>query len=1000
MSLTPHDFVTRWENSALREQQAAQSHFTELCQLVHHPTPTQADPKGEFFTFEEQVAKASGGKGRADVWLKGHFAWEYKGKHKDLDDAYTQLLAYKGDLENPPLLVVCDFLEYRIYPQWPNLSGRPFIFQNRDLLEPKALNYIDWLLRSPQKFYEERQRELKEREKLTLDLASRFAELADVMRRFGDAHAWQPMQIARFLTKITFALFVEDIGLLPSMRVQEAEQSIFRFMLESALRDNRKFTQFMQELFRAMDGDALANPFMPPIPYFNGGLFAESAPGAGDGAEVLDITAIPNAIDLLRRASEADWRDVNPTVFGTLFEGALDRAKRAQLGVHYTSEADVRLVIEPVLMAPLNRLWDETRAEAEPLLQSYLSATTPRAKETARASLLALYGRMIERLANTRVLDPACGSGNFLYVSLRALKDLEGKVRQFFEPLGLPFRDVVTPRQLYGIEKDPFAARLAQIVVWIGYLQWRYEHEGDLYVEAGAGGGPAHPRELSVPILRDKDRPDEPERILNDDAILRYDAAGQPYEPDWPEAEVIVGNPPFLGTYRLRSELGDKYLDDMWAVYDEHIPDSTDLVCYWFEKARAHIEKGKAKRAGLLATNSIRGGVNRHVLDRIKQTGNIFMAWSDREWAQEGVAVRVSMIGFDDDRDRTRTLDGRAVFAINSDLTEGIDLTFAKQLPENADLCLRCDEKHGPFDIPEDLAFKMLSATNVSGKPNSDIVRPYFNASDVVGRARGIWIIDFAQMELVKAEEYELPMEYVRTHVKPIRDKNNRPSRRERWWQHGEVIPGMRQAVAPLRRFIATPRHSKYRLFVWFDAKILPDSALAAVAREDDYFFGVLHSYAHEAWSLRLGTWLGKGNDPRYTPTTTFETFPFPWAPGTEYTDGASYRAISAAAAALHAERDAWLNPADGRGLKERTLTALYNAVEEYREVQRKGEAWMAGEKAARQFAPRLAALHEQLDRAVLGAYGWADLAGRLRTPDGDEEMLRRLLALNLQRAT
>src|SRR5258706_7248058 len=184
MTITPAVFVEQWSKSSLREQQGAQSHFSELCELVGHKTPTEMDPDGTFFTFEEQVTKATGGKGRADVWYKGHFAWEYKGKHRDLDAAYAQLLAYKGDLDNPALLVVCDFLEYRIYPQWPNTSGLPFKFSNAELVRPDTLRYITWLLENPTKFLEQRQSELEQREKITIELADQFAHLASLMRQY------------------------------------------------------------------------------------------------------------------------------------------------------------------------------------------------------------------------------------------------------------------------------------------------------------------------------------------------------------------------------------------------------------------------------------------------------------------------------------------------------------------------------------------------------------------------------------------------------------------------------------------------------------------------------------------------------------------------------------------------------------------------------------------------------------------------------------------------
>lgn len=995
--ITPKEFVERWAQSSLREQQGAQSHFNELCELVGHKTPAQADPAGTFFTFEEQVEKATGGKGRADVWYNGHFAWEYKGKHKDLDAAYAQLLAYRGALGNPPLLVVCDFLEYRIYPQWPNMSGQPFVFRNEDLLNRDAQNYIRWLLEDPERFMELRQADLRARERLTQRLAEKFAHLADLMRDYRDEQGqpvWEPMQIARFLTRLVFALFAEDIDLLP----RPFKQPVFRFLVTGAEEMPHDFKPVLEDLFKAMDGQRKSFILMP-VPYFNGGLFAESSPGAGDGTEALDLTLIPGGLDLLGEVSEADWRKVDPTIFGTLFEGALDKSKRAQLGAHFTSEEDIRLIVEPVLMDPLNRAWAETLAEAEPLMQTFLKAETPRSQQKARQQLITLHDAMMQRLENTRVLDPACGSGNFLYVSLRAMKDLEAKVRKFFEPLGLPFRDVVTPRQLYGIEKDTFAAKLAHVVAWIGYLQWRYEDEGVLH--PNYPHRIPHPRALPNPVLQDKNHPDEPDRVINEDSILRYDASGQPYEPDWPEVDVIVSNPPFLGGKRMRSEMDDSYVDALFALYEGRVPAEADLVCYWYEKARAHIEQGKARRAGMLATNSIRGGANRVVLDRIKQTGNIFMAWSDRPWVLEGAAVRISVVAFDDGSQKNYLLDGAPVNHINADLQNTIDATQARRLDENLNMTFMGVTPGGPFDISDEEARRMLNAPlNPNGRPNADVVQPYFNAKDLAQHSRSAWTINFTGLSEVEAAQYELPFAYVRDYVRPARLESKQPEREKaQWWIYTRARPELLSAIAPLTRYIATPMVSKHRLFVWLSKEVVPANLINVVARDDDYFFGVLHSKLHERWSIRLGSFLGKGNDPRYTPTTTFETFPFPWPPGREDTAHPAYAAIAAAAKQLHEEREAWLNPTsdllEGPGkeqlLRQLTLTNLYNALVEYRAGGPRNGKTLTPAQA---FAPRLHELHSALDRAVCEAYGWPHTI-----LEDEEDMLRRLLALNLERA-
>jgi type II restriction/modification system DNA methylase subunit YeeA len=311
-----------------------------------------------------------------------------------------------------------------------------------------------------------------------------------------------------------------------------------------------------------------------------------------------------------------------------------------------------------------------------------------------------------------RVLDPACGSGNFLYVSLKELLDLEKEVSTYAGSIGLtPFFPEVGPDQLYGIETSPYAHELAQVAVWIGYLQWM--------VENGFGT-------RQEPILGPMTN------IREMDAILTRDDDGTLREPDWPEADVIVGNPPFLGGSKVRGELGDEYVTELWKLYEGRVPGRADLVCYWFERAREQMEVGKAKRVGLLATNSIRGGSNRRVLEHIKYSGDIFFAESDRPWILNGAAVRVSMVGFDAGWESKKTLDGAPVAMITTALTGDLDLSEARALSENLLLCFRSDEKGGPFDIDLALAHEMLAApANPNGRPNSDVVRPYVNGMDV-----------------------------------------------------------------------------------------------------------------------------------------------------------------------------------------------------------------------------------------------------------------------------
>ena len=486
---------------------------------------------------------------------------------------------------------------------------------------------------------------------------------------------------------------------------------------------------------------------------------------------------------------------------------------------------------------------------------------------------------------------------------------------------------------------------------------------------------------------------------------------------DWPPVDVIVGNPPFLGGKKILGELGEEYTNRLRKHFKGRLPAFTDLVAFWFEKAREQIELGGAKRAGLLATNSLGMGTNLTVLKRIKETGDIFMAWSDRDWILDGAAVRVAMIGFDNGREQNRSLDGTAVRIINADLTSQADLTVADKLSSNQGLSFIGIQKSGKFDISNSRAREMIAAENESGYSNAKVIFPWINGVDIVQRTRDMYIIAFpSDMLKHEAAKFTLPFQHVVENVEPKRTAKH--FRNYPFWIHWNTRPGLRTAIESLDRFIATPLVSKHRVFAWYEKPTLPSNLVVTIARDDDYFFGVLHSKLHEVWSLRMGTSLE--DRPRYTPTTTFETFPFPWSPGAEDKSCAAHAAISAAARQLHEERDAWLNPnppdegcrgdlssrpppaplsqagnlppvATGgpRGVKDRTLTNLYNALNVFR-----GRDSMKTKPAASDFAPRLDALHRALDEAVCDAYGWDHAV-----LDDEEEILRRLLALNLERA-
>jgi type II restriction/modification system DNA methylase subunit YeeA len=934
MPLSLAEFVTRWKASTLTERAAAQSHFIDLCEVLHQPHPAAADPTGDAFTFEKHVSTAHGGKGFADVWKRGCFGWEYKGKHKDLKAAYLQLNDYREDLENPPLLVVCDQNLFEVHTNFTGTRPHTYRFTLDDLLTnaPSAQCALPPLDVLKDAFTEPEQlRPERASARVTEAAATEFAKLATSLEQRGT----EPQDVAHFLMRLLFCLFADSIGLLPD--------HLFREMIDRNRAKPAVFTRMLRQLFAAMATPG--NIFgAHEIHHFNGGLFGDDT--------VFELTSAD--MGTLRAAAALDWSNVEPAIFGTLFERSLDPGKRSQLGAHYTSKQDILLIVEPVVIEPLQARWQAVKAEAL-ALEEAAEKQKGAAYNKLRAQMQDKLYAWLAELSQVRILDPACGSGNFLYLALRRMLDLWREVYLFNAEHGLPtlLPHQVHPSQLYGLETNVYAHELASVVVWIGYLQWLNDN------------GIGWPTE---PILRKLDN------IQHRDAILTHDAEGKPIEPSWPDAEFIIGNPPFLGGNRIRQELGDHYVDQVFEVYDSRVPRFADLVCYWFEKAHGLVETGKCKRAGLLATQGIRGGANRAVLERILESGGIFMAWSDRDWILNGATVHVSIVGFDDGSQTERTLDGRPVLQIHSNLTSEADTTSALPLPENAGICFQGPSPKGSFDIDHETARRMLAAPlNVNGRPNSDVVRPVASGVDLVRGSRNVWTIDFGtDRTMDEAEQYEMPFEHVRVKVYPERRENNRESYRERWWIYAEARPGMRKAIAPLARYIATPRVSKHRVFVWQTPLVLCNDQIIVTARDDDYFFGMLHSHSHELWARAQGTQLREAESGfRYTPTSTFETFPFPWPPGHEPKDSPLVEAIAEAARELVAKRDAWLNPPDASAdeLKRRTLTNLYNAR----------PSW-------------LAEAHRKLDAAVLAAYGWPDTLT-------DAELLERLLTLNHQRS-
>jgi len=1003
--MTPEQFIQKWQQSALKERSASQSHFNDLCALLGEQNPTAADHQGEWFCFERGAKKTGGGDGWADVWKRGHFGWEYKGPGKDLNKAYQQLQRYAVALEHPPLLVVSDCRDIIIHTNFTNAVYETHTILLEEIGESENLKKLRWLFTDP-----ERLRPGQTRDAVTEKVAKAFAGVAQRLRDDG----YHPHKVAHFVNRLLFCMFAEDIELLPD--------KLFTRILEACEHTPERFAPMVSELFAKMNKGGYFGA--DEIAWFNGGLFDDdqTLPMDSDGVKQTLI------------AARMDWSSIEPSIFGTMFERGLDPAKRSQLGAHYTDAAKIMQIIEPVVLRPLNAEWEESKLAIAAAVEKSAISKNKATRTKAMKKAQSLLGAYLDRLRAVRVLDPACGSGNFLYLALMNLKDLEHRVLLEAEVMGLGMQmPELGPEVVKGIEINPYAAELARVTVWIGQIQWMINH-----------GFSANRRPILQPLnnienrdalievlepQRHEDTKENQEQIEitsypggftfskplsragNTGACSPNASIGEPNAPldsrihgndgvfkeaEWPEAEFIVGNPPFLGGSKMRRELGADYVSAIRSLYEGRVPGGADLVTYWFAKAGESVREEKTRRFGFVSTNSIRGGANRKVLDSVIEAVPVFNAWSDEPWVIDGAAVRVSMIAFGRESGMPR-LDGIQVPIINSDLSgQMFDLSQAKSLDANQLMSFQGSQKIGAFDISGELAREFIQTpSNPNGKHNSDVVKPSWNGLDVTRRPRDIWIVDFGcEMKEGDAALYEAPFEYVAEHVKPVREKNNRQGYRRYWWRHGEPRVAMRASISGLPRYIVTPHVAKHRLFYWLPASVLPDKMLIVIASDDDATFGILHSRMHELWALRMGTSLE--DRPRYTPTTCFETFPFP--PGFSFVSsclcGEPFDSIAAVAKRLDELRNNWLNPPEWvdripevvpgypdrivakpgheADLKKRTLTNLYNAC----------PAWLDH-------------IHKELDAAVAAAYGWDDYTADMP----DEEILARLFRLNQERS-
>ncbi len=1031
-------YIQRWGGGISHggnERANLQMFVTELCTLLDLPQP---DPAGSqrsenAYVFERSVTElfADGGKTTRslDLYRRGCFILEGKDTGKQagsdgwdaaIDKARKQAENYAralpADEGRPPFVIVADVgKSFALYSEFSRSGGNYVAFPDarshkiplEKLRDPDTRELLRKVWLEPLSLDPTRYAG-----KVTCAIADRLATLAKSLEDSG--HGAE--QVAGFLMRCLFTMFAEDVGLLPDRG--------FTALLEARKNNPATFHRQLESLWRTMNSGGFSESLDAEILKFNGGLFAN--------ATAIELST--EQIELLIAAAKADWRYVEPAIFGTLLERALNPRERHKLGAHYTPRAYVERLVLPTIIEPLRAEWAEVQAAA-------LTYRQQRKTKEAVAEIRKFH----HQLCQTRVLDPACGSGNFLYVTLEHMKRLEGEVLEVlgslvksgsFELEGL----TVDPHQFLGMEINPRAAKIAEMVLWIGYLQWHFRTYGKV-----------NPPE---PVLRDFHNIEHRDALIAYDAVeLVTDESGKPLtrwdgltkkispitgeeipdesaqveqyryinprKAEWPQADYIVGNPPFVGNKRMRSAMGDGYVDAVRGTWPE-VPDSADFVMYWWHIAAEAVRAGQAKRFGFITTNSIKQTFNRRVLQAQLEAKNplsLAFAIPDHPWvdAADGAAVRIAMTvgavettagclvtvvretSSEQENDAVETFISQAQGEIAADLSVGAKVSQARPLQALAGVCFQGVKLVGDgFRLSREERDALLEQ-GASG----DVIREYWTGSDLTKVRQPEWVVDFYGLEQAEAAaQHPLLYQRLLTEVKPFRDQVKRKGHRERWWLFGEARPGMRAALSGLRQFIATSEVAKHRLFMCLDAEIaLADGSLMAVALDDAFFFGLLSSRIHALWAFAAGGTLE--DRARYTKNLCFETFPFPDAMPEQQ---AKIRSLAEQLDA-HRKRQQAQYP-------ELTLTGMYNVLEKLRA----DEELNAKEKIvhAQGLVSLLRELHDELDRAVFAAYGWDNLAEQLvglpgaTTPladkpeeqaEAENELLRRLVELNAQRA-
>ncbi|MBN8442747.1 MAG: class I SAM-dependent DNA methyltransferase [Thauera sp.] len=1023
-------FIARWQGAGGSERANYQLFLTELCELLRLPRPDPAgdDTRDNGYVFERRVVMrqpdGSSNNGFIDLYRRGAFVLEAKQTGRALDSsgwdkamlrAHNQADQYARALPaeegRPPFILVTDVgRNIELYAEFsrsgatytPFPDPRSHRIRLEDLRDAEVRDRLRRVWLEPMALDPARRSA-----RVTREIADQLARLAKSLEAAGHA----PQKVAGFLMRALFTMFAEDVGLLPARAFTE--------LLKDLENDLRSFAPMLESLWQTMNTGGFSPALRASVLRFNGGLFAEASAIALDRDQLA----------LLKSASAADWTAVEPAIFGTLLERALDPRERHKLGAHYTPRAYVERLVLPTVIEPLRAEWKEVQAAA-------LTYEQQGKRKDAVAEVRAFHHHLCE----VRVLDPACGSGNFLYVTLEHMKRLEGEVLNLLHDLGesqglLELEGVtVDPHQFLGLEINPRAARIAEMVLWIGYLQWHFRTHGSVT-----------PPE---PVLRDF------RNIDNRDALIGYareefvtDEAGRPLtrwdgitykkspitgedipdeaaqvplvryvEPrkaEWPKADYIVGNPPFIGAATMRRALGDGYVDAVRRTWPE-VPESADFVMYWWHIAGETVRAGQASRFGFITTNSIKQTFNRRVVQghlEAKNPLSLAFAIPDHPWvdAADGAAVRIAMtVGCRDtgagnllnvreeretNGDERDVLLDAATGVLHADLRIGANIAGSTSLRANSLIGNRGVQILAP-------GFVVSAEEADTADPARTLTRPYRNGKDITDRPRGVLVLDpypLGESDLrSKAPEV---YQWLLTRAKPERDHNPRASYRDNWWLFGENQPQMRHAIKGLRRYIATAITARHRTFLFLESEVMADQALLVIASDDAFLVGVLASRLHACWALASGGTLE--DRPRYNKSVCFETFPFP--------DPTPHQAARIRDLAeqldAHRKRQQALHP-------ELTLTGMYNVLEKLRA----GDTLSAKERAIHEqgLVSVLRELHDALDTAVFEAYGWSDLGARLvgrpgattPLPDkpedqaaAEEELLQRLVELNAARA-